>query len=752
MADGPATLQLKVGGISCSFCAGTIDKALRRLPGVERVNVSLAHEEALVRYDPRQVGPERITRTLRAIGYTVRDPRKVQAFEEQEAELDQAYRRILLAALFTLLSLSLMALVWIVGHPPRYPAPMLLLAFATIFGPGLEILRMALASLRRAILNQHVLLEFAAFGGLAGGLLGFVDRRFPAADFLAVATFVTTYHLLSGYVSLLVRARSSRAVRRLMALQPDTARVVRAGAEVEVPIAEVQAGDLVRIRPGERIPVDGLVVAGCSAVDQAFVTGEPLPRDVAEGDEVIGGSVNTSGALKVRVDRVGEASFLAGVIRSVEEARALKPGLLALVDRVLAIFVPGVLVTAAVAFVGWTGGTWLLTGRADLVRATYATLGVLVMGYPCALGMATPLAMIRGGGRAAERGILMRSGEAFQLMGDVREVIFDKTGTLTAGRPRLAAVRASDETSEAELLGLAAAAEAASEHPLGRAIVEAALEREIEIPDATDFRSLTGIGVEATVANHHVAVLKPEAAVARGVGLTPFAAALAEAQRIGRTVVVIVRDRELLGLLEIADLVRSDAATTVADLRARGIASILVTGDNQGTARTVAEAVGIERVFANVLPTEKAGKVRELQAGGRRVLMVGDGINDAPALMQADVGVAMGAGTDIAIESADVILVGDRLGAVVDAIELGQSSYAKTKANVAIAFGFNGLGIPLAAAGVLHPIWAMFAMLASVTAVLANSFLDRDRLARRARRTMLGRRSGGPRPRAVTDR
>jgi len=723
-ADGRTqqTLQVKIGGMSCSFCVATLEKAIGRLPGVEEVHVSISHEEGLVRYHRDGTTADRIRQTIRDLGYTVRDPKKVRSFEEEERELREARTRFHLGAFFTALSLFMMSLVWLGGKPPRLPIPMLLIALTTIFIVGWHILVMAWASARRAILNQHVLLEFAALGGLTGGLLGIFNPRFPAMDFLAVATFVTTYHLLSGYVSLLVRTRSSQAVRKLMELQPDTARVLRDGREDEIPIDQVRQDDLVRIRPGERIPVDGVVVGGRSNVDQALVTGEPIPEEKTEGDEVIGGSINQTGALTVRVTHVGSESFLAQVIRSVEEARALKPGILQLVDQVLKVFVPGVLVVGLVAFAGWLLGSWIVTGHPDWTRAVFAALAVFVMGYPCALGMATPLAMIRGGGMAAEKGILMRSGEAFQVFGKVRRVLLDKTGTVTEGRPTVSALVPVEGVAPDELLRLAAAAELSSEHPLGRAIVAQAEKRNLEVPDVEDFQSHTGRGVEAAIEGDRMLVGKPSFLEHQGIALAPLAQQLAELETRGQTVVAVARQDRLAGLVAISDRVKSDAAEAVRRFQARGVTPILITGDNERTAGAVAGQVGIEEVYASVLPEQKAEKVREAQRQGFRVAMVGDGINDAPALMQADVGIAIGAGTDIAIESSDVILVGNRLSAAVDAMEIARTSFRKTKQNISLAFAFNGIGVPAAATGLVHPVWAMLAMVASVTVVLTNSF------------------------------
>jgi len=728
--DGLAAERMKIGGMSCSFCVNTIRTAVGRLPGVDEVGVSLGHEEALVRYDPAQLDADRIRQTVRDIGYTVRDPAKVRTFEEEEAELRRERNRILVAAAFAAASVLLLMSGWWMAlvRIPLLPWITLALALATMFGTGRHIKRMAWASLRRGILNQHVLLELGAFAGLAGGLLGlFVNPIFPAPDFFAVATFITTYHLLSGYASLLVRTRSGQAVRRLLDLQPDTARVIRDGREEELPIDAVQAGDLVRIRPGESVPVDGEVVEGASAVHEALVTGEPIPAEKVAGDAVIGGSINRTGTLVVRVTRVGEESFLNQVARSIEAARALRPGLLALVDRILQVYVRGVLAVAAAAFAIWTIGPAVLSGGPDLTRATFASLAVLVMGYPCALGMATPLAMIRGGGMAAQRGILMRSGEAFQVMQDLRTVVLDKTGTITRGEPAVCEVVPASGTAPDEVLRVAVAAEASSEHPLARAVEEAAEQRGIEIAAVGDFRSHTGRGVEARLDGTRVLVGKPGFLAEEGIDVGALAERREALESRGQTVIAVARDGQLLGLIGIADTRKEDAREAVARMKAAGLRPVMITGDNERTARAVAAEVGIEEVLAHVLPDEKARRVRELQKAGQRVAMVGDGINDAPALTQADVGIAIGAGTDIAIESADVVIMGDRLGAVMDAYEIGRSSYAKTKQNLTLAFAFNGIGVPLAATGLVHPVWAMVAMVASVSTVLANSFGGRLR-------------------------
>jgi len=718
-----ARLQLKIGGMQCSFCTASITKAYSRTPGVDDVSVNLSHEEALITYEPKRVNPTQLRDILRDLGYTVRDADKVQSFEEAQRELRQERDRLVVAAIFTIVALTLMGFTWS-GHPLRW-GPFVVggLALIEVFLVAWPILKMAWGSIRRGILNQHVLMEFAAFGGLVGGLIGFVTHAWLPGDFLMATVVIASYHILSGYTSMVVRAQSSEAVQRLLALQPPTARVVRAdGREEELAIAEVRVGDRVRIRPGESVPVDGRVVEGRSAVNQSLVTGEPIPEEKETGDEVIGGSLNTTGTLLVEVTHIGEESFLAQVARHIQEARALKPGVLVLVDRLLAVFVPAVLIVSAAAFVLWVVAPWIVVGAPDWHRAAFALLAVLVMGYPCALGMATPLAMIRGNGLAAEKGILMRSGEAFQVFKDVRRVVFDKTGTLTEGKPQVVDVVPFADATGADVLRLAAAVEGASEHPLARAVVDAADEQMLDVPAAEDFASYPGQGVAAQVEGHPVLVGTRAFLTARGITVVDAEAALAVQEMRARTAVLVAREQTLIGIVAIADRIKPDAQATVARLRAGGIEPVLLTGDNARTAQAVAAEVGIREVRAEVLPQEKAAVVRELQGQGLRVAMVGDGINDAPALMQADVGIAMGSGTDIAMESADVILVGERVGAVLDAYTIGKRSYRKTVQNVALAFFFNGVGVPAAATGLVAPTWAMIAMASSVTIILANSY------------------------------
>jgi len=715
-------LQVKIGGMACSFCVETIKKGLGRTEGVAEVNVSLAHEEALIAYDATRVTAAGLTDTLRSLGYTVRDPNKVRTFEEEEAELGHERDRLIIAGAAAWAGFMAMLLMWVGRSHPLIPWFMAALALVMVVGPGFYILRMAWASARRRILNQHVLMEISAFGGLIGGAIGLANPVFRSYEFFGVAVFVTAYHILGGYTSLLVRTRASQAVKKLLSLRPSTARVVRDGTEAEIAIGDVSKGDHVRIRPGEQVPVDGVVVEGASAVNESLVTGEPLPREKRPGHEVIGGSVNQAGSLLVQVTRVGEESFLEQVARHIQEARALKPGVLLLLDQILKYFVPGVLTVGLATLAFWTLGAGGLWGAPDWERGVLAALAVLVMGYPCALGMATPLAMIRGGGEAARQGILMRSAAAFQAFKDVSVVVMDKTGTITHGEPRAVSVVPADARSGDDLLALAASVEALSEHPLGRAVVKEAQAKGLGLERVEGFEAVAGKGVRAMISGRPVLVGTLRFLVESGVSTDALTAAAAAREARAQTVIAVAEHGRAVGLIGLADAVKPDAAEAVRRFRDAGIESVMVTGDNERTAHAVAEQVGIREVLAQVLPQEKVARIRELQREGRRVAMIGDGINDAPALMQADVGLAIGAGTDIAIEAADVVLVGERLTAAVDAYHIARRTYGKTVQNLSLAFAFNGIGVPLATTGLVMPVWAMIAMAASVTTVLLNSF------------------------------
>ena len=714
--------QVKIGGMMCSFCSQTIEKGLMRTRGVKKVSVSLAHEEALIEHDPAVIEAGKIKKILNGLGYTVRDPRKIQDFEEEDRFLKRELKRMIFGWSFAIAATAFMVLNWLDITIPYQKWIMFAMATVTVFGGGAHILYMSFMALRRWIFNQHVLLTFGALGAYASGIVGFF---YSIPDFFPPAIYLTAFHLLSGYLSGLVRTRSSQAVRKLLRLQPLTAFVVKEGKGIETPVAELSVGDRVRVRPGERIPVDGRVIEGISSVDQSLVTGESIPIDKGPGDGVIGASLNQLGSLLIEVTRVGEETFLQRVARYVEEAKALKPSIIILADRILGIYVPSVIIISIASFLFWYFGVAFLGGNSSLLIAVYAALSVLIIGYPCALGMATPLALIRGSGLGARRGILMRSGEAFQTMKDVRKVVLDKTGTITVGKPKVVEIVPLDSQNPDQLLQMVAAAESRSEHPLAKAIVKEAKEAGLSLPEIKGFKTSPGLGVEASFDGKRVLVGNTRFMRDRGVNLAPVEERIEEIEHKGITAILAAANGTLAGLIWISDEPKDDARRSIEGLKKRGLIPLMITGDNLRAARSVAFRVGIDQVLAKVLPHQKADKIREIQAEGVRVAMVGDGINDAPALMQADIGIAIGAGTDIAIESSDVILVRGELMGVLDAFDLSINTYRKIRQNLLLAFLFNGVGIPVAATGILHPLMAMAAMVLSTSAIMVNSFGSR---------------------------
>jgi Cu+-exporting ATPase len=720
-------LQLTVGGMHCSLCTESITDGLENMNGVEDADVSIAHEEALVEYDPAQVDESEIWGLLQDLGYEPSQADYEQRFEKEQEDLAAARRKGWIAGGLMIGVSALMAANFFLPAfttLPVYTYAIGLLALGTFVGPARDIIfQNGWQSLRRGILNQDLLVSVAATGGLVGGFIGLVYPVFPADGYFGATVFVLAFHLIGSYAAVKVHVEASQSVRQLLDLEPTTAHKIEAdGTETDAPREDLATGDRVRVRPGERIPIDGTVVSGTSAVDESLVTGESTPQEKRDGDEVVGGSINQDGTLTVEVTRTGEDTFLRNVAQQVAEARALKPGILRLVDRILVYFVPIVFALSALGFLLWSVGAWLWTGEANWVRAGFAALSVLILGYPCALGMSTPLAIVRGSSEAAEKGILMRSGEAFHVFKDIDTMLLDKTGTLTRGEPEVNEIISLTDESHDEILRLAAATETPSEHPLARAIVTAAEETDVSIPDASEFDATPGKGVAAVVDNRTVTVGSPRFVDGKGADLSQARGQIEQLQETGSTVVVVAVDGSPAGLVALADPLKDDAAEMVERLKAADIEPIMLTGDNEQTAKSIAEQIGIEDYRAEVLPDDKSAVVRDLQDHDRQVAMVGDGINDAPALMQSDVGIAIEAGTDIAIEAADIVLTGAQLTTLLEARALARRSYRLTLTNIGIALVFNGVGVIAAVSGLVQPVWAMVAMAVSVSLVLANSF------------------------------
>ncbi|MFE1503128.1 heavy metal translocating P-type ATPase [Streptomyces albidoflavus] len=745
-ASATTEVELSVGGMTCASCAARVEKKLNRMPGVT-ATVNYATEKAKVAYEPgEELGVADLIATVVRTGYTAEEIRPPEPEPAPEAPKDGAEASgapgedgtEALRQRFTV-SAVLAAPVILLSMVPAFQFDhwqwlcLTLTAPVVVWG-GLPFHRAAWTNLRHGATTMDTLVSvgtLAAFGwslwalflghaGMPGMRHGF-DLTASRADassmiYLEVAAGVVTFLLLGRWLEARAKRRAGAALRALLELGAREATVVRDGREVRVPVARLVAGDRFTVRPGETIATDGRVVEGRSAVDTSLLTGESVPVDVAPGDQVTGATVNTGGRLTVEATRIGADTQLARMARLVEQAQNGKAAVQRLADRVSAVFVPVVLVLALGTLVGW------LLATDDATAAFTAAVAVLIIACPCALGLATPTALLVGTGRGAQLGILIRGPEVLENTRRVDTVVLDKTGTLTTGRMELTEVLPADGTGETELLRLAGALEHASEHPVARAVASAAEERHGPLPPVSGFASTSGLGVRGTVEGRQVAAGRPRLLAEAGMPLPEeLERALAAAEARGRTVVAVGWDGAVRGLLTLADALRETSAEAVRELRALGLTPVLLTGDNEAVAAEVARVVGIDRVVAGVLPEGKVAEVERLRAEGRTVAMVGDGVNDAAALATADLGLAMGTGTDAAIEAGDLTLVRGDLRAAGDAIRLSRRTLATIKGNLCWAFGYNVAALPLAAAGLLNPMIAGAAMAFSSVFVVTNS-------------------------------
>jgi P-type Cu+ transporter len=706
-----ATLALE--GMTCASCAARIERTLNKLEGVE-ATVNYATETAAVRYDPAVVAPEQLLGAVERIGYHAA-PAAARTPEQE----DEALPLRLLAALVLAAPLVVLAMV-----PPAQFAGWkwvaLALATPAVFWAGAGFHRVALLNARHGAATMDTLVSLgtlAAWTWSAVVLLGGL-----AADvYFEAAAVITALILLGRWFEARAKRRSGAAIRALVELGAKEARVLRDGREELVPVEALAVGDHFVVRPGEKVATDGVVVEGASAVDESMLTGEPVPVEVGPGAEVAGATVNASGRLVVRATRVGADTALAQIARLVEQAQAGKARAQRLADRVSAIFVPIVIAIALATLAGW-----LLAG-AGAGAAFTAAVAVLIIACPCAMGLATPTALMVGTGRGAQLGILIKGPEVLEQTRRISTIVLDKTGTVTEGRLRLVDALPVGVTRE-ELLRVAGAAESASEHPLARAIAQAA----VDAPPVSEFRNHAGLGIEALVEGRAVLVGRPAFLAEWAVELDAAARAWQErAEAEGRTVVAVAWNGELRGLLALADTLKPGSVRAVAELKELGLRPVLLTGDNERAARAIAAEVGIDEVLAGVLPADKAAEVERLRAEGGTVAMVGDGVNDAPALAAADLGLAIGTGTDVAIEASDLTLVSGDLRAAADAIRLARRTLATIKGNLFWAFAYNVAAIPLAVSGLLNPMIAAAAMAFSSIFVVSNSLrLRRFRSAR----------------------
>jgi len=736
MSPQAERLTLPVRGMHCAACVGKVERALTSVPGVDEATVNLATEKATVTFDSTRTDVTRLQDAVARAGYELVEPREAagQTPDREQSAREETQRR----ARSKFVVGAILSVPIIIGSMvevfPWAPAwlhnPWLLWALATPvqFWVGFEFHAGFLRDLRHRTASMSTLVSIgtnaAYFFSLAVTLWPHVFMPAGGMTYYETGAVVITLVVLGRWLEARARGRTSEAIRRLVSLAPRTARIVREGRELDVPTTEVGVGDLVRIRPGERIPVDGVVLEGASTIDESMLTGESLPVEKTAESRVVAGSVNQTGALLFRATHVGSETTLARIVRLVEDAQASRAPIQRLADRVAAVFVPIVLVIA-----GATCLAWLAFGpEPRLPMALTTAVAVLVIACPCAMGLATPTAIMVGTGKGAEHGVLIKSATALEVLHRVDTIVFDKTGTLTVGRPEVTDIVTVSGVGEDDALAVAAGAEQASEHPLGEAIVRLAKERGLALPPVGEFTAVPGQGIDAMAPDGRILLGNVTMMNERGIDVSLLADRAIALQAQGKTVVFLAFAGRLLALIAVADVLKPDAAATIRRLREMGLAVAMLSGDNRRTAEAIAREAGIERVLAEVLPADKAGEIKRLQEGGHRVAMVGDGINDAPALTQADVGIVMGSGTDVAIEAADVTLMRSDVAGVVVALELSRRTIQIVKQNLGWAFGYNILLIPVAAgvlyplAGVLlSPILAGAAMAFSSVSVVTNS-------------------------------
>ena len=732
-----------IEGMSCASCAQTIEKAVNQLSGVQQAIVNLATEKLVVSYDDHQVTSAEIIKAVTDAGYQATEEVAAGATADQDREKKQKHiaemwQRFWISAVFTV-PLLYIAMGHMVGLPlPAFLNPMthattfamvqLILTLPVLY-VGREFFTVGFKALFKGHPNMFSLVALGTSAAFVYSLYGTVmiflgDTSFTMALYYESAGVILTLITLGKYFEAVSKGKTSDAIKKLMGLAPKTAHILRDGAEIEVPVDAVQLDDIVIVRPGDKIPVDGVIVSGSSSVDEAMLTGESLPVEKKVGDAVIGASINKNGSFQFKATKVGKETALAQIIQLVEDAQGSKAPIAQLADKISGVFVPIVISVAVLS-----GLAWFFLGQESWIFALTITISVLVIACPCALGLATPTAIMVGTGKGAENGVLIKSGDALETTHKIQTIVFDKTGTITEGKPVVTDILVADSAlSEAELLTLAASAEQGSEHPLGEAIVGAAKERQLPLVEGSDFSAIPGHGIRVTINERvlllgNIKLMKEEA-----IELSTFVQQADRLAEEGKTPMFVAKDGSFAGIIAVADTVKDSSQTAIARLHKMGIEAVMITGDNKRTAEAIAKQVGIDRVLSEVLPEDKALEVKKLQAEGKKVAMVGDGINDAPALAQADVGIAIGSGTDVAMESADIVLMRSDLMDVPTAVELSKATIKNIKENLFWAFAYNTLGIPVAM-GVLHlfggpllsPMIAAAAMSFSSVSVLLNA-------------------------------
>ncbi|WP_455919630.1 heavy metal translocating P-type ATPase [Priestia megaterium] len=730
-------VEFAITGMTCAACSTRIEKGLNKLEGVTKASVNLALETASVEYSPSQIAPQDITQRVEKLGYGAK-------LKSEEKEEEQSYREKELSkqkGKFWFSFILSVPLLWaMVSHftftsfiplPHMLMNPWVQLALATPvqFVVGKQFYVGAFKALRNKSANMDVLVALgtsaAYFYSLYFSLKSLGSSAHTNQLYYETSAILITLILLGKLFEANAKGRSSEAIKKMMGLQAKTAVVIRDGAEVEIPVEEVQKGEVIFIKPGEKVPVDGEIIEGQSALDESMLTGESVPVDKKIGDKVIGATLNKNGFLKIKATNVGRETALAQIIKVVEEAQGSKAPIQRLADYISGIFVPIVVGIALLTFFVWY--IWIAPG--EFAPALEKLIAVLVIACPCALGLATPTSIMAGSGRAAEFGILFKGGEHLEATHKIDTILLDKTGTVTNGTPELTDVRIAQGYEENELLQLVASAERLSEHPLAQALVEGIKNKGIEIQDPLSFEAIPGYGVKATVQERELLVGTRKLMNQHKVNIDTALEEMTNLEREGKTAMLVALDGKYAGMLAVADTIKATSKEAVSRLKEMGLEVMMITGDNRQTAQAIGMQAGIEHVIAEVLPEGKAEEVKKLQQQGKKVAMVGDGINDAPALALADIGMAIGTGTDVAMEAADITLMRGDLMSIADAIEMSRKTISNIKQNLFWAMGYNTLGIPIAAVGLLAPWVAGAAMAFSSVSVVLNALrLQRVRL------------------------
>jgi len=744
---------LKIGGMTCASCAQTIENALKKTEGVVEANVNLATEKAVITYDPQTTDYETIKKVIESTGYQVLGieegaAKYEKAIEEEQRKFNKAKMRMTVAWVFTIPIIAWMIpeMVFGIAWPNMtvFNLGMILLSVPVLFWAGKETLVSAAKRISHGKANMDVLIALGTLTAFTTGPAKFFS---PILNYAGVAGMIMSFHLLGRYIEAKAMGRASQAIRKLLELEAKTARILVDGEEKEVPVDEVEMGNVMIVRPGEKIPTDGIIVEGQSSVDESMATGESMPVNKKMGDEVIGATVNQRGLLKVKATKVGQDTFLSQVIKLVEQAQGSKVPIQEFADRVVSYFVPAVLGLAFFTLVLWLIAPdlakgisvwaqpfipWINPNLGVATLAISAFVSTLVIACPCALGLATPTALMVGSGMGAENGVLIRHGAALQTLKDIDTIVFDKTGTITKGKPEVTDIVPAEGYTVEEVLRLAASVEVGSEHPLGEAILRKAKEENLELFKVEDFEAVTGRGVKAKISSSPkklVFVGNRKLMEDEKVDFKALEDDVTRLEEEAKTAMLVANSRGIVGTVAVADTLKEDSVRAIGELESMGLKTTMLTGDNIRTAEAIAKEVGISRVLAEVLPDQKVEEIQGLQEKGETVAMVGDGINDAPALTAADVGIAIGTGTDIAIESADVTLVRGDLSSVVTAIKLSRNTFGKIKQNLFWAFFYNTVALPLAMLGLAHPALAEISMaISSITVVTNANLLRRARV------------------------